>query len=157
MHLTKEEWKDLNKLFVILIFGGGVVIFLLSFIDNFNFWRALSNAVIVLFILGILYFVFKRFIETSDEKYIEQSGISEIDKMNPVQFQKYVLNDMDIKNFQTDYNQNIIVNDTEYPFLLKPLQSSVDIEIDYIIDIKEAIKYYELDEGIIVSNAYFSN
>lgn len=156
MHLSKKELKDLNKLFITLIFGAALVIFLLSFIGSFNFWRALKNAVIVLLILGILYFTFRRFIKTNDEKLIEQSGISETDEMNLEQFQKFVLDYMAINEFEIDYSQNIIVKNRDHSFVLKALQPSNDIDAEYIVDIREAVRYYEADTGIIVSNGNFS-
>ncbi|MDR6121347.1 restriction system protein [Bacillus sp. SLBN-46] len=152
---TKKQQKQIDDgVKVILILTAGVTYYLT---------RSLAVAIMSLFIAIILILAIVIYQNSKHKERLRNSGITEIDAMDGIQFEHYLKELYLIKGFSAevtkasgDYGGDLLLKKDGKKIVVQAKRYSKDVGIKAVQEVIGAKSYYSADEAWVVSNRYFT-
>jgi restriction system protein len=147
----KKQTEELLKLLLVMIALGSYLY--TNSISATGFIVGL--AIVLLVILAILKTI------TENDK-LRKSGMQDIDKMDGIQFEHYLKELFKSQGYVVaviqasgDFGADLILKNNEKKIAVQAKRYSKNVGIKAVQEVSAAVKYYNSDEGWVVSNSFF--
>jgi restriction system protein len=148
----KKQIEELLKLLLVMIALGSYLY--TNSIAATGFIVGL--AIVLLVILAILKTI------TENDK-LRKSGMQDIDKMDGIQFEHYLKELFKSQGYVVavtqasgDFGADLILKNNEKKIVVQAKRYSKNVGIKAVQEVSAAVKYYNSDEGWVVSNSFFT-